>query len=417
MPNRQIVAFGKKFLWGVSSSAHQVEGGQHNQWTVWELENAKALAAQSPYHYDDLDSWSQHKAQASLAANYVSGRAVDHYALYEQDIELIHKMNMNTYRFSIEWSRIQPEPDTWNATAVEHYRSVLRACQAKGIEPIVTLFHFTLPVWFTERGGFERTNNVHYFVEFAERILSEISGIKYVITLNEPELYVRRSYIDGVWPPQVMNRRVAATVSTNLAKAHNQIADKLHASSRRYKVSIAKNYSYIYPGDDAWLSVRAASFKQYRDNAVFLNKVVKRCDFIGINYYFSDRVYGYRVHNPENRVSDVGWDMQPHYLARAIEDIYEKYNKPILITESGVADADDNHRQWWLTQSLLALQTAIKKSVPVIGYLYWSLTDTFEWEKGFWPQFGLFAVDRKTMKRTPRPSAVWYAKTLKKIRG
>lgn len=132
MPHRQTVAFGKKFLWGVSSSAHQVEGGQHNQWTVWELENAKALAAQSSYHYDDLEGWPKHRAQAALASNYVSGRAVDHHTMYAHDIELIRKMNMNTYRFSIEWSRIQPELDTWNAAEVEHYREVIRACQARG---------------------------------------------------------------------------------------------------------------------------------------------------------------------------------------------------------------------------------------------------------------------------------------------
>lgn len=418
MPNRPDLKFPKKFLWGVATSAHQIEGGQHNQWSVWELENARALAAQAPYHYDDLNNWSEVKEQATSPRNYVSGKATQHYSRYEEDIELIRKMNMNAFRLSIEWSRIQPKADTWDASEIEHYKAVLAACKRRGIEPIVTLFHFTLPVWFSELGGFEHAANVRYFVAFAERIIAELgSTVRYVITINEPELYINQGYIEGNWPPQVVNRRRAVVVRHNLVRAHNQVADKLHATSRRYKVSIAKNYSYIYPGDDAWLTVRASQMKQYQQNEAFLNKVMKHCDFIGINYYFSDRLYGYRTHNPDQEMSDVGWDMQPQYLARALADLNEKYNKPILITENGVADASDDVRKWWLTQTITALQSALGKGIPVIGYLHWSLTDSFEWEKGFWPRFGLFAVNYKTMERTPRASATWLAQVLKKVRS
>ena len=418
MPNRPDLKFPKKFLWGVATSAHQVEGGQHNQWSVWELENARALVAQAPYHYDDLDSWPEVKEQASSPRNYVSGKAVDHYNRYEKDLDLIYKMNMNAFRLSIEWSRIQPKADAWDAGEIEHYKAVMAACKQRGIEPIVTLFHFTLPVWFSELGGFEHAANVRYFVAFAERIMSEIGAtVRYVITINEPETYINQSYVEGSWPPQVVNRRRAMMVRHNLVRAHNQVADKLHAASRRYKISIAKNYSYIYPGDDAWLTVRASRMKQYQQNDAFLKRVIKRCDFIGINYYFSDRMYGYRTHNPDQNMSDVGWDMQPQYLARALYDLNEKYNKPILITENGVADASDSVRKWWLTQTIAAMQSALGKGIPVIGYLHWSLTDTFEWEKGSWPRFGLFAVNYKTMERTPRASATWLAQVLKKVRG
>ncbi len=418
MPNTPKLKFPKHFLWGVSTSAHQVEGGLHNQWTVWELENAKSLAAQAPYHYDDLENWDDIKQAAKTPANYVSGKAADHYELFEQDIALVRKLNMNAFRLSVEWSRIQPQSETWNAEAVEHYKAVLATCKKYGIEPIVTLFHFTLPVWFAEQGGFERASNIRYFVEFATKLLAELGpNVKYVITINEPDVYVNQSYIEGRWPPQMTNSRVAAATRRNLARAHNQVADALHAANRRYKVSIAKNYSYIYPGDDAWLSVKASQLKQYQDNDAFLRKVVKRCDFIGINYYFSDRVYGYRVHNPDQRLSDVGWDMQPQYLARALEQLYETYNKPILITENGVADMTDKHRQWWLAQTIVAMHEAMGKGVELLGYLHWSLLDNFEWDKGFWPRFGLFAVDYRTFGRKPRPSALWLAKLLKKIRG
>lgn len=418
MPNRPELKFPKGFLWGVSTSAHQVEGGLHNQWTVWELENAKALAAQAPYHYDDLDNWADIKRAATSPANYVSRKATNHYELFEQDVDLVSKMNMNAFRFSIEWSSIQPEQDAWDAAEVEHYKSVLAACKRRGVEPVVTLFHFTLPVWFADMGGFERSANIKYFVNFVDRVLDELgSTVKFVITLNEPEVYVRQSYLEGRWPPQQTSKRLAGQVRRNLVSAHTRAAKLIHEKSRRYKVSIAKNYSYIYPGDDAWLSVRSTQLRQLRENDWFLKKVAKSCDFLGINYYFSDRVYGYRIHNPDQRISDLGWDMQPHYLEHALEQLYETYHLPIMITENGLADAKDEDRQWWLTQTIIAMQHALTKGIPLIGYLHWSLTDNFEWDKGYWPRFGLFAVDYRTYRRTPRPSAIWFAKLLKKIRG
>ena len=418
MPNTPKLKFPKHFLWGVSTSAHQVEGGLHNQWTVWELENAKSLAAQAPYHYDDLENWDDIKRQAKSPSNYVSGRATSHYELYEQDIELVRKLNMNSFRLSIEWSRVQPQQDAWDAGAVEHYKDVLAACKKRGIEPIVTLFHFTLPEWFANIGGFEKAGNITHFVAYAERVLKELgSSVRYVITINEPEIYAVESYLEGRWPPQRQSKMQYMQVLGNLAKAHNRVADRIHALGRKYKVSVAKNSTYIYPGDDAWLSVRSAAVMQYVHDDYFLKKVIKHCDYIGLNYYFSDRVYGYRRHNPNVRVSDMGWDMQPDYVEYSLERLYDKYQKPILITENGLADADDEYRQWWLMQTILAMQKAIDKGVDIIGYLHWSLTDNFEWNKGFWPRFGLFSVDYKTMKRTPRASAVWLAKSIKKIRS
>ncbi len=418
MPNTPRLKFPKSFLWGVATSAHQVEGGLHNQWTVWELENAKSLAAQAPYHYDDLDNWDDIKRLAKHPNNYVSGRAAGHYELFEQDIELVRKLNMNAFRFSIEWSRVQPQPDAWDAAAVKHYKDVLAACKRQGIEPIVTLFHFTLPEWFAELGGFERTGNVRYFVEYAERILRELGPtVRYAITINEPTVYAAESYYKGNWPPQQQNKRTFVKVLGNLARAHNRVADRVHMLGRRYRVSVAQNSSYIHPGDDAWLSVRAASMMQYFTDDYFLKKVVKHCDFIGVNYYFSDRVYGYRIHNPDERLSDMGWDMQPDHIEYVLERLYDKYQKPLFVTENGLADADDSDRQWWLTGTILAMQRSLDKGVELAGYLHWSLMDNFEWNKGYWPRFGLCKVDYGTLQRTPRPSAVWLAKLLKKLRG
>jgi beta-glucosidase len=418
MPNRPNLAFPKKFLWGVSMSAHQVEGGTHNQWSVWELENAKALAAKSAYQYGDLENWEQVKPEAKSPDNYVSGKAVDHYNLYPEDITLARKLNMNAWRFSIEWSRIQPEEGAWNAEAVQHYKQYMGELQRQGMEPVLTLFHFTLPVWFAEKGGFTKRSNVRYFVDFCSRIIDELGGsVRYIITLNEPEVYATESYARGHWPPQMTNWRLAWGVMRTLAYAHNQTADMIHKKNRRYRVGIAKNSNYFYAGDDAALSEHSASFLQYFQDDYFLKKIVKRSDFIGVNYYFSDRVYGYRVHNPDQRLSDLGWDMHPEHLRYALERLWERYKKPLLITENGIADSEDEHRQWWLMQTIMAMRSAMDNGVELIGYLHWSLLDNFEWDKGFWPKFGLFSVDRTTMKRTPRTSAVWLARVLKKIRN
>ena len=401
-------------MWGVSTSAHQIEGDNHNQWSVWELENAKTLAAQAPYQYGDLDSWENVKDAAKKPENYVSGRATNHYEFYERDLELVRRLNMNAFRLSVEWSRIEPSQGAWQSREVEHYKAVLAACKAREIEPVITLFHFTLPVWFADIGGFEKSSNIKYFVSFAERIVRELgSTVKYVITVNEAEIYATQSYLEGAWPPQRTNKRVAAAVTRNLAKAHNQIADKLHAASRRYKVSVAKNYSYIYPGDDAQLSIRSAQLMQRQRNDAFLRKVVKTCDFIGLNYYFSERIYGYRVHNPNEQVSDLGWDLQPQNLEYVLVQLYEKYHKPIFITENGLADASDDFRKNWLARTMLAMQQARDAGVDLVGYLHWSLLDNFEWDKGFWPRFGLFEVNYATFARKPRSSAVWFAKFLK----
>jgi beta-glucosidase len=417
MPNRPESSFPKGFLWGAVTSAHQYEGGLHNQWTVWELENAKALASQSSYQYDDLAVWPHIKSSAKSPANYISDRAANGYELYQQDIALARMMHFNALRLSIEWSRIQPEEGAWNAEAIAHYRQQFIAMKKNGIEPVVTLFHYTLPLWFAEKGGFEKRANARYFVEYVQRLLHEIgSGMRYIVTLNEPQTYVEMSYLHGKWPPQVVSKRRAYTVLANLVYTHRKVAEVIHADNRRFRVGVAKNYTLIYPGDDAWLSERSADAMRMVQNGSFLRRVAKHSDFIGINYKGSQRVYGYRVHNPDNHMSDVDAQMDPDNLAHVLQEVHDSYHLPIMVTASGVADHKDEYRKWWLAQNVIALRTALQNGVAVIGCMVYSLTDQFEWDRGFWPRYGLAAVDYATMKRTPRPSAVWYAKVMKKLK-
>jgi beta-glucosidase len=417
MQKKPNLTFSKKFLWGAATSAHQVEGGTHNQWTVWELENAKSKAAQSVHQLEDLDSWPDIQKEARDPNSYISGKSVDHYNRYEQDFDLLQKMNMNAFRFSVEWSRIEPEEGAWNVAAIEHYKKYAQELKKRGIEPIVTLYHFTLPTWFAALGGFENRSNVKYFVRFAERIVRELgTSVRLIITINEPRIYARESYLIGDWPPNVTSKWKYWRVLNNLAYAHNQASDAIHALNRRYRVSIAKNSAYVYAGDDALLSRKFADFLQYQSDDYFLKKVISHCDFLGVNYYFSDRVYGYRIHNSDEKVSDLGWDLSPANIQQALERLYEKYQLPIIITENGLADASDKHRQWWITQTLIGMQKAIDSGVKLEGYLHWSLLDNFEWDKGTWPRFGLAHVDYKTLTRTLRPSAIWFGKIIKHLR-
>lgn len=411
-----IAKFPKRFLWGASISAHQVEGGNHNQWSVWELEHAKSLAAQAKYQYGDLDIWDDIKEQALKPENYVSGRASDHYERYIHDIRLVKKMNMTSLRFSVEWSRIEPDEGRWSSEAIDYYKRYVAELKKHGIEPVITLFHFTLPVWFAEKGGFENRSNIKYFVRFSEKILSELGrDVTYVITVNEPDVYAYESYYLGHWPPAKQSKRALYQVTANLAVAHNRAAKAIHSLNRGYKVSVAKNSNYFYAGDNAALSVKSASFMQYFQDDYFLKKVYKSCDFLGVNFYFSNRVYGYRVHNPHVQTSDLGWDMSPDDLEHVLEHLYRKYKLPLIVTENGCADMSDKKRQWWLSRTILALQRALAEGVDVRGYLHWSLLDNFEWDKGKWPRFGLVEVDYNTMERTVRPSGRKYAAFLKKV--
>lgn len=412
------IRFPKKFLWGAGVSAHQVEGDTHNQWTAWELEQAKARAAQAPYHYGELESWPSIKALAGQPANYVSARASGHYTRYKEDLKLLKKLGLNTFRFSIEWSRLEPEEGKWDEAAIEHYRDYFAYLKQLDITPVVTLFHFTLPEWFANKGGFAKRRNLVLFERFATKVLDEYGPyMKWIITVNEPTVYVREGYLNGNWPPGVSSKWQAWRVLENLVATHRHIAKLVHAKSRRLKVSMAHHISYVYPGDDAWLTRASSGIINQLTNHYVLARTVRSSDFLGVNYYASRRIYGYRVHNPDVRLSDMGWDMQPGDLRYVLDELWDRYKKPLMITENGLADAADTHRGWWLQQTIAAMYEAMGDGVDLLGYIHWSLLDNFEWSHGRWPRFGLVAVDYKTLERMVRPSARALARIIKKIQG
>lgn len=410
--------FPKRFLWGVSTSAHQVEGGTHNQWSVWELENAKSLAKQAEYKLDDLPMWTSVKKEASQPNNYVSGKATDHYNLYDTDFAAVEAMGMNVFRFSIEWSRLEPEMGKWDDEEVTHYRAYLAALKKRKIEPVVTLMHWTLPIWFTQLGGFEKRGNVRYFERFAKKVFKELGAdLRYIITFNEPEGYVGNGWVKGEWPPNKTNKLLAFVVYRNIAYAHRRVYKIARRQNRRFKIGLNKNIVHYSRDDGSYKSRLVIRISKYVADYWFLNRVRRHIDWIGINHYFTNHYKDGKHIHQKLPVSDVGWEMEPQNLQAVLERIYNKYKKPLFVTESGVADYKDSYRRWWITHNILAMHRAMERGVRLEGYLHWSLLDNFEWAYGKWPRFGLLAVDYTTYRRTARASAIWFAKVIKQIRA
>ena len=400
------------FLWGASTAAHQVEGNTHNQWSEWEHRNAKRLAATAHKRLGHLPAWDRIARQATNPQNYISGTGVDHYNRYEEDFDIISELNMNAFRFGIEWSRIEPRQGEWDTAAIEHYKTYIAALKQRGITPVLTLWHWTMPTWFTDMGGFEKKANIAYFARYCAKIAELFAhDLTHVITLNEPNVYVGLSYGAGEWPPQRKVPLLMVTVYRNLVRAHKAAYQAFKQQNPAITVGIAAQLANTKPVNPRnilnKLTIRA---KDYVANWWFLNRIKHSQDFIGLNYYFTEYIdWRGRIKNPQQPVSDLGWYMEPQSIHEIMLKTWKRYQKPIIVTENGLADALDSQRTWWIDQTLQSLETALAQGVDVRGYLHWSLLDNFEWAYGWWPEFGLVHVDRATQKRTIRQSAMHYA--------
>lgn len=396
----KILKFPEKFFWGAATAAHQVEGNNNNDWTEWEKENAKRLSKESGGKYP--------------LENYISGQTCDHYNRYEEDFDLAKEMGHNAHRFSIEWSRIEPEEGKFNEKEIEHYRNVIRALRARGIEPFVTLWHWTMPIWFVKKGGFEKRRNIKYFVRFCETVAAEFKDeVKFWITLNEPEIYAANSYLKGVWTPQKKDLFSYISVIMNLIRAHREPYKIIKKVSPSAQVGIAKNNIYFEAYKNKVHNLILKKFMDWWWNFYFLNQIKDYQDFIGLNHYFHNRIKNFKFHQNENKkISDMGWELYPEAIYYVLICL-KKYSKPIYITENGLADAKDENREWFIVESLKSIHRAISEGMGVCGYLYWSLLDNFEWDKGFWPRFGLVEINYETLERKRRPSSYVYEKIAK----
>ncbi len=394
--NNQII-FPKNFLWGAATSSHQVEGGNHNDWSEWETSHKriKFLKSKGLTEKYGLD-------------NFISGKAVDHYNRFAKDFEIAKSLGHNAHRFSIEWSRIEPEEGKFNEKEIEHYKQVIKKLREFEIEPFVTIWHWTIPIWLHDEGGWQNNKTPDYFARYSEKLSNTFGkDVKFWITVNEPEIYSGNSCFKGIWPPQKRNLFAYLRVLHNLIQAHQKTYEVIKKANPNSQIGIAKNNIYFEAYQNRLVNRLFKKFIDWWWNFYFLNQIKNYQDFIGLNYYFHNRInYGFNK-NENKKVSDMNWEIYPEGIYHLLKDL-KKYQKPIYITENGLADAKDEKREKFIKDHLKWINKAIKEGVDVRGYLHWSLLDNFEWDKGFWPRFGLIEIDYKTLERKIRPSAKLY---------
>ncbi len=412
--------FPQGFLWGSATSAHQVEGqNTNNDWWAWE----QAGRVREP-----------------------SGLACDHYRRFREDFDLAQSLGHNAHRFSVEWSRIEPEEGCFNEEALAHYRDVVRALRQRNLEPIVTLHHYTNPLWLERKGGWTNQRVVELFARFARRVVEALGGdVLYWLTINEPMVYVWMHYLDGVGPPGEHNLILSYRVMEHLVRAHIAAYHVIHDTARARQwpaqVSMAMHAQPFYPcrrwwpGDRfvAWVTERM--YNRHLLDALMggvlripygrrirLPEAEPTLDFIGMNYY--GRVFlrmgtigkrqwiGQRCstwhHREVTERNGLDWDVYPPGMAQVIRWA-ASYRRPVLITENGICTADDRQRSRFILRHVDVVAGLVQQGVPVLGYLYWSLLDNFEWAEGFRPRFGLIEVDYRTQARRIRGSAQRFA--------
>ena len=412
MKNKTL-KFPEGFLWGAATSAHQVEGGNQNDWTQWEKKNAKRLAKEAKTKWA---TWQQEKFPEMFdPKNYISGRACDHYKKFEEDFDTAKSLGHNAHRFSIEWSRIEPKERKFDEKEIRHYRKVIAAIRARGMEPFMTLWHWTNPLWLSKKGGPESRKFPFYFSRYAEYVVDKLGDqVNFWLTLNEPTSVIANSYIKGIWPPQKKNPILALRVYKNLSRAHNESYKKIKKISPKANIGFANIIPYVEPfNENSFLDSATTNIFKYFAIEKFWNLTQGHNDFLAVQYYFHNSVkFPGIITNKNKSVSDLGWEIFPEGIYHILNDL-KKYNLPIYITENGIADASDSKRKKFIKEHLQFVYAAIRHGVDVRGYFHWSLLDNFEWDKGFWPRFGLVEMDYKTMKRKIRPSAREYAKICK----
>lgn len=409
--------FPKNFFWGASTASHQVEGGTINQWSEWELAHASELAKTAKQRLsNEVTDWQSISTVAQDPNNYVSGKGIDHYRRYKEDFDIAKKLELNSFRFGIEWSRIEPSEGEWDEAEIAHYHEYIVELKKRNLEPLMNMWHWTMPTWFTESGGFEKHKNLKYWRRFVQKLADEFGAdLAHVITLNEPNVYATFGYVTGEWVPQKSSLVTFIRVYYNLVLAHRQAYKIFKTKNPQIQIGIAAQLANVQAKrpHNVFDEV-VTSWMRYAWNWWFLNRIKKQQDFVGFNYYFTDYYKGIKRVNPKAPLNDLGWYMEPEGLYPLLVRVWAHYKKPIMITENGLADSKDEHRQWWIEESIVAMERAMSEGVDIKGYFHWSLLDNFEWKYGWWPKFGLVHVDRENgMKRTIRPSALWFAKKIR----
>jgi len=422
--------FGKDFLWGSATAAHQVEGNCiNNNWFQFE-------------------SAVDEHGQPRILNHQEAGIASDHWHRYKEDIQLMKALSLNAYRFSVEWSKIEPKPGEFDEAALAHYEQVVDELLANGIEPMITLHHFTNPIWFEEQGAFLQDDSPDIFVRFVERVVRRLGAkVKLWCTINEPSIYAVNGYFIADFPPAVKDPQKMAIVFRNLLRAHTVAYSTIKSIDPQAQVGLVAAV-FIFDPPNKWnlLDVLTAHLLNKNLNESHFRYLVQgnfhlsipglvseshatgvreAFDFIGLNYYtrlcrrfrpFSDEQVVELTDAPPEKLTDMGWEIYPEGLYRALKLVTGFTSKPVYITENGIADDGDTKRAEFIEDHLRILNRAIADGMNIKGYFYWSLIDNFEWAYGFEKRFGLYHVDYSTQERTLRQGSLRYLEIIDNTR-
>ena len=397
--------FPKGFLWGTATAAHQVEGNNINS-DGWLMEHVPGTIYEEP-----------------------SGDACDHYHRYRSDIALLAELGFNSYRFSIEWARIEPEEGEFSNAALEHYRDMLRACHEHGITPIVTFHHFTSPRWLIASGGWESPETPDKFARYCERAtryLGDLIGV--ACTINEANIASLIVEWGFVPPPRQLHKAVwwsataktlgisprrlspfqyaASSKATDITlTAHHRAAEAIKSVSGTFPVGITLALQDIQAAEGG--EKRAAKMRK-AINDIYLASL-DGDDFVGVQAYSRVRSGPLGLMPTEEGVelTQMGYEFWPEALEATIRDAAAKTGLPVIVTENGIGTADDTRRIAYVQRALQGVINCMKDGLDIRGYTYWSAFDNYEWSLGYRPTFGLIAVDRETQQRTVKPSARW----------
>jgi len=412
---RATFNFPAGFLWGTATAAHQVEGNNvNNDWWAWEQEAG---------HIHDGD---------------LSGKACDWWGgRWREDFDRAQDGWQNTHRFSVEWSRIQPEPDRWDEAALDRYRQMLLGLRERNITAMVTLHHFTNPMWLAEIGGWENEAVVDLFAAYVGRTVEALkSHCQLWVTINEPNVYMNGAYLGDSFPPGKNDQKTALKVLLNMVKAHAAAYQVIHDLQPDAQVGVAHHWRGFQPANKGSLTgylsklhhkafndAFAHSLKTGKFDAVMLKADVPQAkdtqDFLGLNYYTRDLIkfdlrksgalFSDRYYPKDALLSETGFlANDPHGFQEAIKWA-DKFGLPIYITENGCDDSQDDFRRRYLLEHLQAMWHMLTNNIPIKGYFYWTLVDNFEWERGWSQRFGLWGLDPQTQIRTKRKSVDLYA--------
>lgn len=409
----------QSFLLGTATSSLQIEGGdRNNNWYRWcELKKIK-------------------DGSHSIVAD-------DHWNRYRSDIELLKELHSDTYRMGLEWSRIEPEPGKFNSEALTRYRDELIELIKNGIQPLVTLHHFSHPLWLEDMGGWENPKVVEYFKKYTCQVVESLGDlVDHWITINEPNVFTVYGYLQGVWPPGKQDMGAAFRVLKNMIRAHIETYQLIHRirSEKEFpgktSVGVAHHLRIFEPAEHKLRNRLPAKLTRYFFQDLIVTGMAtgqlnfplgvggypfgkgNYQDFLGINYYTRDMVrfqwnpgmmFVKLTVNDSATTNDLGWEIYPAGLYRLCKHYYQKYQLPIFITENGICDQNDTQRVQFIYDHLREVAKLIQEGIPVLRYYHWSFLDNFEWLEGESARFGLVANDYRTQTRTIRHSGRFYA--------